>query len=175
LLGNFIAGAYTGTYNSVNLGLTEDGWHLKWQFDHDMVDKTDGYGTTLIEMFIIGCQVWVGGTFKEWSDAGDDGDEPIRVVAPYNTWPPEGAGEFGLGIISRASSALAKALVLTSTTGTPAAANPITLTASKSIIDNNFTVEQVYGPRHRTTPFMLRLLPYLSSDMTPVPIFFTVT
>jgi hypothetical protein len=152
MLGTFVAGRYSGTLNAVDIGITEDGYHLRWKFEKDPVNKTDAYGSTLIESFYQGANVWCGGVFKEFK-AG-----VIAAVSPYNTWANVGAVNFDLGIIGRADTGIATALVLSATAGTPAAVNPATLTA-QVVQDDSAQVEQNFGPTHRKTPFLFRLYP----------------
>lgn len=73
-------------------------------------------------------------------------------------WP---FGNLGvMGIIGRLYYDMASALVLTSTVGTPAAATPATLTASKSILASGYSTQLVYGPIVRRVPIRLSLLPF---------------
>ena len=161
-----IAGSYTATYqptglSAVDLGFTERGYLLRWNYNTDDVDATDTYGQgTLIEQFYNGLNMWVGGVFKEYKQG------PLYAVAPWQTFAPTGANGFSLGVIGRAASAVGGPLILTATAGTPAASSPATATFPIAIIDKGHQVEQLYGPTHRTTPFLFRIIPSTVSATT---------
>lgn len=163
MLGTFVAGAYTGTYqipsgSAIALGLTQEGYRLRWTYSTDNIEATDAYGQgTLIEMFYQGINVWISGIFKEYKT------QPLASTAPWNALPATGAGTLNLGIVGRVASAVGGQLVLTSTAGTPAASSPATLTAPVVIQDTGAQVEVLLGPTHRTTPFNYRVIPTLVS------------
>lgn len=156
MLASFVAGAYTGTWNGTSIGLTKEGYRLRLQYGTDDIDSTDAYGKTLIEQFFLSTSVAIGGIFMEYK-AGS--------VAPVTPWYPLVAtGALDLGIISRAASAIGKTLVLTSTTGTPSAASPASLTAAVAIQAKGFNVEMLYGPTHREIPFLFTIIPVTTMD-----------
>lgn len=154
MLGSFVAGAYTGTLNAASLGLTREGYRLRWAYAYDNIEQTDGYGAAnLIESFLEGVAVWIGGIFMEWR-AG-----VLAAVNPWSGLAASGSSAFDLGIVGRAATNVGGALVLTATAGTPAANSPASLTAALAIVDNGFNMEPNFGPTHRETPFMFRIYP----------------
>lgn len=148
-LGSFIAGAYTSTYNSVALGITDEGWELQWEVKADLINKSDVYGDMLLDLIYRGTDWFLQAEFMEYGKAA------VRDASF-----PWGAGTLGIqGIIGRLGSNIASALVLTSTTGTPAVATPATLTASKAILAPNSNPRAQFNSRLRTVPVRLALLP----------------
>lgn len=146
-LGTFIAGAYTGTYNAVALGITEEGYTLQWEPKQDAIDKSDVYGDMHLDSIWRGCNWFMQTEFKEHK-AG-----PIAVAYP---WAAMGVQ----GVIGRLASNVATALVLTSTAATPAATTPATLTAAGAILAPGSNPEQQYNSRLRTLPVRMVFLPY---------------
>ena len=173
MLGTFVAGAYTGSYTKTgdtlrSLGLTEKGFMLRWTYVTDDVDNTDSYGQgTLIEQFYQGVNVWIGGIFKEYTQG------TLYAVGAYQTLiAPTGVASFLLGTIGRAATNVGGPVVLTAVSGTPAASSPATLTAAMAIPDKGQQTEMLFGPTHRTIPFLFRIIPTtISSNAT----YFTTT
>lgn len=165
MLGTMVAGSYTASYTPsglalTDLGFTERGWMLRWSYNGDDVDNTDTYGQgTLIESFFNGLNMWIAGVFKEYKQG------PLYGVAPWQTFAPTGANSFLLGTIGRAATNVGGPIVLTSTAGTPAASSPATATFPMAIQDRGHNIEQLYGPTHRTTPFLFRIIPVSSSGI----------
>lgn len=158
MIASFVAGAYTGTLATDSIGLTKEGYRLRWQYQTDDIDRTDAYGAgTLVEQFYEGVNMWISGIFMEWTQF------VLNAVSPYYPWT-EAGGDFDLGVISRAASAVASALVLTSTSGTPAASAPSSITAPLAIQDKGFNLEMLFGPTHREVPFMFRIIPSNDDD-----------
>lgn len=147
------------------MGIQEEGYFLSWQYEADVLNRTDAYGSTTIEWFYQGMNVFLAGLAKEYK-AGT-----LTPITPYNTFGPTGANSFELGTIGRAATDLAGTLILTSTAGTPAASAPATLTAAAAITEPNFRTEMLYGPTHRKFSWRMQLLPYVSSTVK----FFTTT
>ncbi len=150
-----VAGAYTGVYNSASLGiLDESGYVLSFQPKGQDIDSTDQFGMTLIE------GLWLGGSWrvrfrtKEWN-TGMQG--AFQVYGAASTTP---APSFALGIIGRKYSAISLALVLTATTGTPAASSPASLTASQALLAPNSNLDINFTSRLREVPIEMICLPY---------------
>ena len=146
-LGTFIAGAYTGTYNAVAVGLTKEGFRLRFQFLKRLIDRSDQYGDTILDAVYRGCNVNLTLQAIEYK-AG--------VTGPAFPYAALGV----LGVIGRLDSNIAQAVVLTSTAGTPAAAAPASWTGSKCILGENNNVEWVYDSSNRETPIGFRVYPY---------------
>lgn len=149
-LGTFVAGAYTSTYNAVAIGITKEGYRLRFQFLKRLIDKSDLYGDTIIDAVFRGVNVNLTLQAIEYK-AG--------VTGPAFPYAALGV----LGVIGRLDSNLAQAVVLTATAGTPAAAAPATWTGSKCIIGENNNVEWVYDAQNRETPIGFRVYPYDAS------------
>lgn len=169
-LGSFVAGRYTGTYNSVGVGMCKEGYELEQDMELDEINETDAWGGTVVD------GIWRGGnchlqfTSEEFLTG---------VLAAF--WP------FGaLGILTTATpappigalaSSLAKAMLLTVVTGTPAqtvVAPGIvinTLTASGAFLAKNFNGKLLFNSKLREVPIRLRLYPYVSTNT----VFFTTT
>lgn len=168
MLGTMVAGAYTSLYTAPSdsarsLGMTQEGFRLRWQYNTDDVDNTDTYGQgTWIEGFYQGLNFWVGGVFKEYIQGS------LNAVLPYQStggalFAPTGVNTFKLGVVGRAASAVGGQLVLTATAGTPAASSPASATFALVIQDKGNPVELLLGPTHRMLAFMLRVIPTTSS------------
>ncbi len=137
--------------------------------ESDDFTNSDTYGQgTYIESFYQGMNVWVSGVMNEWRA------QTVAPVTPYQSWGPA-AGDFDLGVVSRAATDTAKVLVLTATAGTPAAAKPASLTASLAIQEKGFNVEVLMGPTHRMVPFMFRIIPNYISLSAVGARYFTTT
>ena len=159
LITNPIAGAYTGAYNALSLGIMSDeGFILGFQPMADEVNETDQFGATLIEMIYRGGNWKIRFRTKEWN-AGMQGAFQVWGAHNNSNNPPA----FALGIIGRLGSAVSKALVLTSTAGTPAATSPSTLTAAQAILSPNNNLDINFTSRIREVPIEMVCLPYANN------------
>ena len=152
-LGTFIAGAYTSTWNAVAVGLTKEGYRLRFQFAKRLIDKSDAYGDTILDAVYRGVNVNLTLQAIEYA---------AKTTGPAFPYAALGV----LGVIGRLDSAIAKPMVLTSTAGTPAAAAPATWTGSKCILGENNNVEWVYDSSNREVPIGLRVYPYDNTGTT---------
>lgn len=155
-LDTLIAGAYVGTWNAVAMGITRQGYELSAQTKAEMIDETDVYGGTTIDWVWRGLDVFMQATYRAYK-AG-----PVSAFWPYH-------GTLGVmgdsaAPIGRLASDIAKALVLTATPATPAAASPATLTGAKSLLAPNFDARLLFDSRLREVPVRLQLLPFAVSD-----------
>lgn len=153
-----IGGRYSGTYNSSNVGITETGYELQQSWEAELIDETDAYGQSIVDAFYRGGNCYLQFQSKEYA-AG---------IAPFWPWATMGA----MGTIGRLASAIAAAMVLTNTAGTPAAGSPATLTGGSSILAPNFPGSLLYNSKARNVPVRLLLLPYIPSS---VPVWFVQT
>lgn len=150
-LATIVAGPYTSAYNSDSLGHTEDGFQVSYNFEKLPV-KVDFYGDSIIDNVYRGVNGQVTVVGMEYSTI--TGGSPIVAVWPY--------GALGaVGVVGRmdVGSSLSAALVLTSTTGTTAAAAPATLTSSNSIISPQ-SVQMMFAARERKVPVTFDLMIY---------------
>lgn len=151
-LGTYVAGAATATYDATALGQTQEGYEIQYEPKADMINRSDIYGDTMLDIIFRGADVFAQMEFIEYK-AG-----PLAVAFP---WASQGA----LGLIGRLGSDVAKALVFTAVAGTPAALVPATLTASKAILAPNGNPRFSINSRLRTIPLRMVLLPYDSSGI----------
>lgn len=164
--GPIVSGPYTGTWNSVAIGFTIEGFQLSTRFLKQMIDRTDIYGMTMIDGIHQGANCTVRYESRVYN-AGN-----IGPAFPYG----------GIGVVLSTTKpagyndrAHAQALVLTSTANTPAASAPATLTASKSTLSENFPVELLFDSQARKIPVQLNLLPYESGSSAGTLIHFSTT
>lgn len=139
-----IAGAYTGTWNSVALNYTRQGFSLNFTQKAERIEETDLYGLSLIDMVYRGATLSIDMIGKIYG-AGTTG--PL--------WP--WTATFGVVYaaatpIARLATTVAQALVLTAVAGTPAAASPATLTAAKAIISPDNNMQVVFNSTLREVP-----------------------
>lgn len=156
-IGTYIDGAYTGTFNAVAIGPTENGWRLRKSMSGQAIDESDQFGNTLIDFF------YRGGSCRISCDAQE---YKAGTIAPFWPWGAMGQVITSANPIGIRASDVAKALVLTSTANTPAAAAPASITANYSIMAMGQDVNLDYHSRLRTVPIILQLLPYVSSSNT---------
>lgn len=166
-LDTFVAGAYTGAWNSVAIGPTSEGYRVDQEVKNELIDSTDIWGMALVDMLYQGggCTITCEGkTYK----AG--------TTAPF--WP-YGGGTLGVLVtaavpISVLASALAQSLVLTAVAATPAAMAPATLNATKAILAENVTQSLLFSNKLRTVPLKFRLLPVAGTPSSTLQ-WFTLT
>lgn len=159
-----IAGQYTLTYNGVAVGMTEGdaGSPTIEQTVHsEPVNNSSTYGKSRIEDFYLGADWFASFTCLEY-----------RAGSIACFWPFGAMGV--MGIISRAMSGLAAALVLTAVTGTPAqvAASYNTVTAPLAILAPGFNARLLFGPTLRKVPIRQVLYP---ANISSVVAWFSTT
>ena len=116
-LDTFVSGAYTATYNAVAVGMTEDGFKLNQSISQENIDKSDLYGDTLLDFIYRGGQAFIQYTGKAYK-AG--------AITPLWPWGSMGVVATSAAPIGRLASDVAKSLVLTAVSATPAATAPAT-------------------------------------------------
>lgn len=173
-----IAGRYAGTYQpaaangasgagglAANLGiLSDDGFELSWSTHAQEVRDTDAYGRTLLQTVYQGADWRLRCRCKEYASGNMNAAWPWGITGGLLT-PKH-------GVTARLGSDVAGAVVLTSTTGTPAAASPATLTASTAILTPATMHGLSFTSRVREVPIEWSLLPYTA---TGNEVWFTVT
>lgn len=161
-LASLIAGPYSGTWNSTDVGQQEDGFRLRQQVNKSLV-RSNSYGDSAIDAVYRG-----GDCFLIFT-----GIEFLAMKAVM--WP---FGSFGvMGQVGRldVGSTIAKAAVLTAVSGTTAYSESgavATLTASQTIVDENLNAEMAFASRLRVVPVTMRCYPYSSAGSV---IWFSVT
>lgn len=154
-LDTFIAGRYSGTYNSVDVGITENGYTLTIDSSAQMINQTDAYADSVIDWVYRGGNAHLQFESKAYK-AGS--------ITPFWPWGALGVLRTNAAPIGRLASDVASAMILTATAATPAAASPASLTASKSILAPNNPASLLFDARVRNVPVRLQLLPYASSS-----------
>lgn len=156
-----VAGRYAGAYNLIDVGITELGYDVTLETRWEEISETDAFGLSLIDGIFRGGMCTIQFDSRAYK-AGS--------VAPF--WPWGGnraAGVLGtlinpvavapLSPIGSLVSDVAKSFVLTSTAGTPAAASPATLSATKAILAPNFPGRLLFNSKLRNVPVRLMFLP----------------
>lgn len=157
---SIVAGPYSATYASSDIGGTKEGFELVQSFAKEDVIG-DLYGDSVIDAVYRGGNCSIRTIGLEYSDA-------IAARNPY------GADIGASGLIGRmdVGSSIAGALVLTAVSGTTAASAPATLTAAAAIIDKDFSDGIVFATKAREVPIQWKL--YLTTVST-VNRWFSVT
>lgn len=160
-MGNFVAGPYTATYNGKALGQTAEGYTISHQFLKQIV-QGDAWGQTPQDAVYQGREQFVSCRFIEARRSGVlDLVEPYADVAetPFYLGRPGVLDVRGVGGTS--PNAIARSLVLTAVSGTPAANDgPATATFLQSILAEGQAVDVLLGPNLREVPVRLRVYPY---------------
>lgn len=161
-LGTFVAGRYSATYDRdgsgggspADIGITEEGYEIQQSHFKEVIARTDAYGDTPIDAIHRGLQVFAQFTCIEYLASVLGMAFPIQGTAPG-----VGAGTLNLGVIGVLDSGKAGILVLTSTTGTPAASSPATMTLHRCIQAENADIRFIMAPTLRKLPIRLRVYP----------------
>lgn len=153
-LGTFIGGPYSGVYGSgpTAMGLVRDGFRYRQDVAESEV-RGDAYGDSILDTFYRGGNAFLTLVGCEYS-------KMTGLAFLF------GGGTFGnMGLVGRSSeSQVAVAVVLSATSGTPAAASPASVTASKAVVTSSVDLD--FASRLREVPLTLRLFPYTSSSNT---------
>lgn len=159
-LGVFVAGRYSGTFDSADVGITGNGYNIQQDTELEAIAETDAYGLSVIDGVFRGGQCFCDYSSKEykagslaatWPYGGTIGGAGVLgiLINP-------GAGNTPIGILA---SDLAKAFVLTSTAGTPAATSPATLTGTLALLAANSNLGLMFNSKLREVPTRLRFYP----------------
>lgn len=141
----FIAGSYSAQYNSLDLGIIDDGFTIDWvSRSEDII--TDVGGATPVDGVYQGLEMQVSFTLAEWDAA----------AAQSAFWPfATTLGE--VGQMGRLLSSMARTLILTKCTGNAAA--PTAITFQSAILAPGFNVSTLWANKHRKIPLQMRILP----------------
>lgn len=150
-LDTIIAGRYSGTYDAVDVGITQNGYELEQGSSAEMVDETDAFGGSAIDAVYRGGNVFC--TFE--SKAYKAGS-----ITPFWPWGAMGVLLTAAAPLGRLASAVADAFVLTAVAATPAAAAPATLTGTLAILAPNQSARLLYSSKVRNVPVRLQFFPY---------------
>jgi hypothetical protein len=157
-----VAGAYTATYAAADVGFTQDGYKLSRENKVEVINKTDLYGDTIIDMVYRGgdtfiqflSRVYKQGSITPWWPWGVD----IGTIWDTNAPAPPVADIPQGGPIAMLASSIASAFIMTAVANTPAAAAPATLSAV-AILAPGYNTELLFDSRCRNVPIRLLLLP----------------
>jgi len=155
-LATVIAGGYTATYNSTDMGQQEDGFRLRLSFAKEEI-RSNTYGDSVIDAVYRGGNCFLSGTFIE-----RDSVLAKAAVSPFN---PYGTAMGHMGLVGRLDFGLSQSLVMTAISTLSAASSLATLTATNAIIDQNLSTEVPLANRASFLPLTFRLYPYLSTDV----------
>lgn len=156
----FIAGTYYGTWDTRNLGITEQGYELECVNFGELI-RGDQLGDSVQDGVYRGMDWFLSATFEEFTQDGLGSiadTTKVQAAAPWNT-----IANFGTsGVVGSLFSGNAKAIVLTSVTGTPARAAILlgdTVTLTRAVLQEGFTTRYLLSTRLRKLPLRFRLLP----------------
>lgn len=176
----FIAGRYSVTWDppgagtgAVDVGIVERGYELQLSYSKKLITNTDAYADAVIDAIYRGANVFWQTTCLEYKAGSLNPAFPYGSIGDgvFLAYAPTGATYMSLGVIGRLDSNVAGVLIATSTTATPAVSTPATLTATYSLIAENFNVNLLFGPEERKVPMRMRFYPYLDTVLK----FFTAT
>lgn len=145
-LGTFIAGRYSSVWNSVSLGIMDQGYDLQMDPKEQLINRSDAYGDMLIETIYRGV---------DWSMMCESLEYMAGTTGALYPFGTLGA----VGVIGRLGSAIATPLVLTSTVGTPAAAAPATFTGTLTKLHPAANPRLLFNSALRTVPIRFVLYP----------------
>lgn len=154
-----VFGQYTVTWNATSLGIMQGEQGVPTIVTRGqarMIENSDAYGDMQLGgpyrgvrgRAMMRCLEYKAGTIAAAWPWGSDG---VAVVAT--------SGPIGRDIYD-----IAQPLVLTAIAGTPAAASPATLTASKTLLAPDFDVSLLFGPVLREVPLEFVLFPFTSTN-----------
>lgn len=157
---NFIAGAYTVTYNSKAVGQVADGFRLSHTFFKRLV-RGDIMGETPQDAIYRGREELLAFRLIEADEAGVP-----DLIDPYaaTVGTPWTLGQVGLldvrGAGTGSPTPRTKSLVMTAVTGTAAYSDTQqTVTLPKSIVAENFPIELLFAADLREIPMRMRIYP----------------
>ena len=141
-------------FASEDLGVTKDGYRLRFQPKLKRIDQTDAYGQTLVELINCGGDWSLSADSMEWK-AG-----PMSALTQF-------MGTLGfLNNIGATASESAEALVMTVTAGSSAGLNGAavnTLTAFNAVLAPDSDISLLFDCTLREFPIRLQFLPFADS------------
>jgi hypothetical protein len=161
-----VAGSYTVTYNSVAIGVIEDGFNLEFSNRADMIT-----GDNLGDIIQDGIFRGVDGVTVDMTLIEAGKGETAGIQWPLNSTFGFINAVSTVPYVGYTMSSLSLVMVCTLLTGPPGAPN--SFTASQCILAEGFPVRQQYANRLRRMPLRLRWLPY--TDGSSNVVFFKTT
>ena len=160
---NAISGPYSGQWSAEFLGVTEDGYELEHTFYSEPI-RGDNLGDSIQDEVHRGADVYVNFTCMEFGAAALVNNAAVATSSPF--WPT-GISAFNavganatIGVIGDSRGEYSDSLVLTAIAGTPAAANPATITFPQAILAANFPIRTLYASRVRRIPMRMICYPF---------------
>jgi len=158
MLGSFVAGRYSASWDSEDIGITKNGYELKFSEKAHLINRSDMFQQTLLETIQAGGDWTLSCEGMEWK-AG-----PLDILTQFQ-------GTLGdVGTISELGSANGVALTLTVTADTSAAnaGDAInTLMAESAILQPGCDISLLFDSTLREFPIRVQLLPPATSGGFP--------
>lgn len=143
----FTAGRYTATWNALAVGQSQEGFRVSHQFMKRLI-QGDKFGETPQDAIMRGMEVLVEARLIEWDAAAI-----ATLISPYgNLYTINGIGKLDV------ANNYAKPFILTAIDTNPGPI-PLSQTLAKSILQENFPVNILFGPDLRDVPIRLRCYP----------------
>lgn len=142
------------TYAGVNTGFTQSGYTLSRENKVELINESDLYGDTIIDMVYRGgdtfvtflSRVYKAGSITPWWPWADT--FPDNIGALWDAGSP----------IAQLASSVASLFSMTAVAATPAVASPATLTG-KAILAPGYNTELLFDSRCRNVPIRLLFIP----------------
>lgn len=139
-----------------------DGYMVNFTPSWRKIQGTDAYGDAVVEAIWRGFKdVGVKFVSKEWK-AGVT--RAMNPAAPYLT---TGATTFGAGLVGRRLSDMGGSLIMTSTTGTPAAASPATATFAVVAVRDGVNIGLRFDSTERDVPLDFEVMASTDGNSPP--------
>ncbi len=181
-----VSGPYVSTYTSGasafggntarTTGITsDDGYRLLWTVHKQRIgnDGTDRWGLSLLENVYRGADFSISYRAREYALSNTQVVWPYAAAATGNA---NLAPAIGIPGVCDDTSSFTGILAMSAISGTPAASNPATLTASHATIADGQQIDLLFTSKLRETPVVLNLLPIsVSSGISTTPIWFSTS
>lgn len=162
-IGSFVAGRYNGLFMArggalQDLGVMDDpGYRLSLTPNLENISNTDAFADSVIDTVFRGLNGVLDFTCLEWKGG------PLRALNQFSATPflPTGNNQFGIGVLGQIGSNSQSAIILSSTTGTPAEIAPATITFPQVSFHEGFDFGWMFNTRLRKLPMRFRMLPYV--------------
>lgn len=189
---SIVAGAYDGFLSPhggndvLPIGLTRNGYALKWMIHGVRSNKTTSFGSTLLDGVYLGADWSVQFVGREYTKRG-----LMEAMWPYSTLgdiPIDQKIGVSLSKVGKKHTSSAGTLLLIAVSlagpvkttaagdfGVAGTGRPGTLTAKSAIIADGFPIELSFNSMERTVAISMNLLPYHESANNPEIIWFSTT
>jgi hypothetical protein len=158
------SGHYNAVYNSLALGMTEDGWEFEIVPKGEILTFEE-FGDNAIDLVNRGVEIAVSGVLKEWTAEGMQ-----AALWPYSSTfgKIDCTGEFAV------NGSYAKPLILTAASCAPAGTDgPATITFLKAILDPDVAININLNNKVRMVPIRFRT--FMTDTGSADNRYFTVT